>query len=299
MEVLRLWPLSQGEISGVREGFVDALFRSELPDATYGGEGRAGLVERALRGGYPEAVGRSGARRSAWFRSYVELLLARDVRDLAEIDRLTALPRLLELLAARAGSLSNFAELARSASIPQTTLKRYFALLAGVFLVVAVPAWTVNPSKRLVRSPKLYLADSGLLAHLLHIGPEAVRDRPDSAGRLIENLVAMEIQKQIGWSDARCRLHHFRTAAGREVDLVLEDERGRLVGIEVKAASAASRVDFNGLEALAEAAGAAFHRGVVLYSGAERVAFGPRLHALPIDALWSMEAAEVREPVPR
>jgi uncharacterized protein len=299
MEVLRLWPLSQGEIDDVREGFADAVFRDDLPALSGRSGTRASLVQRALRGGYPEAVGRTGARRAAWFRSYVELLLQRDVRDLAEIERLNALPRLLELLAARSGSLSNLAELSRSAGIPQSTLKRYFALLQGVFLVTSIPAWASNPSKRLVRSPRVYLTDTGILAYLLRIGSDSLRERPQGAGPLIETFVAMELQKQIGWSEASLRLHHFRTAAGREVDFVLEDDRGRLVGIEVKSAAAVARADFQGLETLAEVAGRSFHRGLVLYTGEERVSFGPRLHALPVDALWRLGAGKVRDRLPR
>ena len=276
MEVLRLWPLSQGEIEGVREGFADAVFEARLPTEREGRRAtRHGLLDRALGGGFPEALGRRGDRRAAWFRSYLDLLLQRDVRDLAEIDRLTELPRLLELLAARAGALLNFAELSRSADIPQTSLKRYFALLEGIFLILRVPAWARNPSKRLVKSPKLYLSDSGLLGHLRGLSRQALRDRPRMAGPLLENLVALELTKQIGWSKAARRLLHFRTSAGREVDFVIEDERGRVVGIEVKASSAVTGDDFRGLDTLEEVAGSAFHRGLVLYTGAERVAFGP------------------------
>lgn len=301
MEVLRLWPLGQGEIDGVREGFADAVFEAGLPDLgdlPDSAATRDDALARALRGGFPEAIGRRGERRAAWFRSYLDLLLQRDVRDLAEIDRLTDLPRLLELLAARAGSLLNFAELPRSAGIPQTSLKRYFALLEAIFLLLRVPAWARNPSKRLVKSPKLYLCDPGLLGHLRALSRVALRDRPRAAGPLLENLVALELTKQIGWSKTARRLLHFRTSAGREVDFVIEDARGRIVGIEVRASSAVSPDDFRGLDTLEEAAGSAFHRGLVLYSGAERVAFGPRRHALPVHSLWSLGSAEVVRPIP-
>lgn len=298
LEVLRLWPLSQGEMLGIREGFVDAVFNSRLPGQRSAGGGRSQLIERALRGGLPEPAGRRGERRAAWFRSYLDLLLQRDVRDLAEIDRLVALPRLLELLAARAGALLNFAELSRSAGIPQTTLKRYFALLEGVFLLFRVPAWARNPSKRIVKSPKLYFCDSGLLGHLQRLSKGALRIRPQAAGPLIENLVGVELAKQVSWSRTPCRVHHFRTSAGREVDFVLEDDRGRIIGIEVKSASAVKRSDFRGLETLAEIAGPAFHRGLVLYAGSDRVAFGSNLHAIPIDALWDLGSTKVVRPLP-
>jgi len=290
MEVLTLWPLSQGETERRREGFLDALFRRRLPPWRGPAEDRAAIVRRALRGGFPEPLGRSERRRRVWFRSYVATILQREVRDLARIEGLAELPRLLELLAARATGLLNFAGLSRNAGIPQTTLKRYLALLEQTFLVLRLPAWTRSRSKRLVKSPKLLVADTGLLAHLAGASAERLLAHPDAAGPLLENFVAMELQKQAGWSRTTCRLYHFRTSAGREVDLVAEDESGRLVGIEVKARASLSERNLQGLRALADIAGARFHRGVVLYTGRERLAFGPRLHALPIPALWSLGA---------
>jgi hypothetical protein len=294
LEMITLWPLSQGEIEGVREGFVDAVFRSSLP-RVQAGEGRAAIWKRVLRGGFPEAVGRRGTRAAAWFDSYVDLLLMRDVRDLARIEGATLLPRLVELLAARAGTIPNVAELSRSAGVPQSTLKRYLALLEAVFLVARIPAWSANATKRLARSPKLIFTDSGLLAHVGRIAPDA---DGGAAGPLLECFVAAELLKQIGWCGNRVRLHHFRTSAGHEVDFVLEDERGRLVGIEVKSRTSVTRADLRGMDALAEAAGETFHRGIVLYMGSEAVAFGSRLHALPVDALWGMGARTVRSPIP-
>lgn len=298
MERLRLWPLSQGELSGVREGFIDAVYESRLPPASYAGLDRDEIWKRALTGGFPEAVQRTAARRSGWLRSYIDLLLQRDVRDLAAIDQLDAVPRLLELVAARVGSLLNYSELSRSAGLPQTTLKRYFALLEGVFLVFRLQAWAKGTAKRLTRSPKLHLADAALLAHLAGLTPAGLHARPDLGGALVENFVAVELAKQLGWCRSSCRLYHFRTSIGREVDFVLEDDRGRVVGLEVKSAASVDARDFRGLDALSEAAGSRFHRGIVLYAGCERVAFGERYHALPIEALWKLCASPVRDPLP-
>jgi len=118
-------------------------------------------------GGYPEVVARqTQARRQAWFKSYITTILQRDIRDLANIEGLVDLPRLLSLLAARAGGLLNFAEVSRSIGFAQTTLKRYFALLEMTFLIETLPAWSGSRTKRLVKAPKLYLSDTGLLSNL-------------------------------------------------------------------------------------------------------------------------------------
>ncbi len=288
METLTLWPLSQGEIHRQSADFVNAVFRARLPTWRGTAENKNALLQRARAGGYPEAVGRTGRRQTAWFRGYVATVLQREVRDLARIAGLADLPRLLELLAARSTGLLNFAELSRSAGMPQTTLKRYLALLEHTFLIVRLPAWTKNPSKRLVRSPKLLFTDTGLLSYLRGWTRPAADHHPETTGPLLENFIAMELLKQAGWSRTRCRLCHFRTSTGREVDLVLEDEARNVVGIEVKARATIGGRDFQGLRALAEACGERFHRGVVLYTGNERLAFGPDLHALPMTALWSL-----------
>ncbi len=286
MELLTLWPLSQGEIEGHREGFLDAVFRDRLPPLRHSPESRRHLIEQALKGGFPEPLGRLGARRSAWFRAYVTTILKREVRDLAQIEGIAELPRLLELLAARAASLLNFSEISRSAGIPQTTLKRYLALLEQTFLIRRLPAWAKNPSKRLVKAPKLLVSDTGLLAYLSRWTAERLARRPELAGPLLENFVAMEILKQAGWSEIPQRISHFRTSSGQEVDLVIEDHLGRVVGVEVKARATLNRRDLPGLRALADACGDSFHRGIVLYTGSERRARGARPHAWPLSAVW-------------
>jgi hypothetical protein len=287
MEVLTLWPFSQGEIAGVAEGFVDAVFADTLPRLSVVQEEWTELLTRMLRGGYPEVVERSTEdRRAAWFGSYITTLLQRDVRDLAHIEGLTAVPRLLALLAARVTALLNFSELSRSIAMPQSTLKRYLALLETTFLFQPLPAWSSNLGKRLVKAPKVILSDTGLIAALLALNAERLTTDRGLAGPLLENFVVMELRKQASWSRTRPQLFHYRTQTGQEVDVVLEDAAGRLVGVEVKASATISAADFKGLHALAEATGRRFHRGIVLYSGAEPLPFGQRFYALPAPVLW-------------
>ncbi len=284
MEGLVLWPLSQGEISGRRESFVDRMFvEGPGPAAPVS---RSDLASILTRGGYPEVVDRRAARRPAWFESYLVTMLQREVRDLAEISGLADLPRLLGVVAARSAMLMNFAEISRAAGIPQTTLKRYMALLEATYLIFRVPAWSANLGKRLTRSPKLVFADTGLAAHLMGLTAERLAGH-SALGPLTETLVAMELTKQLGWSDIRSRLYHFRTASGQEVDLVLEAADGRIVGIEVKAAASIGRSDARGLRALQAMTGDRFHRGVVVYTGDELLALSSRITAVPMAALWS------------
>jgi uncharacterized protein len=291
MEILTLRPFSQGELAGTPEVFIDALFAKTLPALAAVSLDWPHIAKILLTGGYPPAVARPTLeRRHAWFGSYVTTILERDVRDIANVEALRTLPRLLALLAARSASLLNFAELSRASAIPQSTLKRYFALFETTFLVQLVPAWSTNLGKRLVKSPKLYLLDTGLSGYLLGLDGSRLNSQPNLRGALLETFVAGEIAKQASWSPRHPRLYHYRETAGAEVDLVLEDPTGQVVGIEVKASSMVAGHDFKGLRELQAAAGPQFHRGVILYTGTEAVSFGDRLNALPLGSLWAAKA---------
>ena len=290
MELLTLWPFSQGEIRGVKESFVDTLFSGK----SVGWSGKSPVMSweemlaSIVDGGYPPAVARkSAARRDAWFQSYVTTVLQRDIRDLANIADTTAVPRLLSVVAARAGGLLNFADLSRTMALPQTTLKRYFALLEATFLVQLLRPWARNLGQRAIQTPKVYLNDTGLLTHLLGATVDRLKGDGNVAGSVLENFVLMELRKQCAWSETRPELFYWRTVSGREVDVVLEDRTGKVVGVEVKAAATLGSNDAGGLHALASAVGKNWVRGVVLYTGAETIPFSANLHAIPIRRLWS------------
>jgi predicted AAA+ superfamily ATPase len=288
MEVLRLWPLSQGEIEGRRDGFLEALLAGE-PESLADGADPAtkdDLRRRIEAGGFPEAVARAGARRGRWFDSYLDTMLQREVRDLANITGLTDLPRLMLLLAGRAGGLLNYAGIARDLGMPQTTVKRYLALLETAFLVLTVPAWFWNIGKRLVKSPKLLLSDAGLLTHLLG-GGAAVERSFGAFGAVLENFVLMEIVKQTSASPARPAVFHYRSADGLEVDALIEPRGGPICAVEVKAAATLSRRDSQGLRSLSATLGDEFGAGVILHAGTEAARLAPKIWALPLSALWA------------
>jgi predicted AAA+ superfamily ATPase len=287
MEIITLWPFSQGEKESIKEGFVDAIFEDTVFSQLKIKEGRDSIIQKIITGGYPEALYRkTAARQKAWFSSYITTILQRDVRDLANIEGLTIMPRLLSLLSARTASLVNFAEISRSIGLPQSTLKRYMTLLETTFLVQTLPAWFTNLSKRIVKAPKLILNDTGLIAHLIGLNEERMKTDAGIFGQLLENFVVMELRKQISWSRAQPQIFHYRTQTGREVDIILENADGKVVGIEVKASSTITGREFNGLRTLSEAIGKRFQRGIVLYTGPENIPFGPNLNALPVSYLW-------------
>ncbi len=296
MEVLTLWPLSQGEMIGREEAFVDAAFSESLPARiAEPALSERDLVGRVLTGGYPEVLRRSSrARRTAWFDAYVSTVIHRELRDLANIEYLSELPRLLRLLATRVGDQLNYTDVAGALGLPQTTVKRYLSLLEVIHLFLPLPAWSPNLGVRLVKRPKVLLNDSGLVVHLIGLDDRQVATDATPFGHALECFVSMELRKQITWSETRPTMYHFRTHRNVEVDLVMESPSGDLVGIEVKSARRVRDEDTKGLRLLQELAGKRFRRGIVLYSGEQHVHLGKDLHALPIESLWRMSAESQR-----
>lgn len=288
MEILNLWPLSQGEFRGIQEKFIDRLFSDSFDHFDCESLDKRALVNILVRGGYPamQELDKE-TRRNGWCSSYLTTILQKDVQDLAKIEGLTHLPNLMTLLASRTSGLLNSAELSRTSGISTTTLHRYLQLLQTLFLVVLVPAWSTNMSKRLSRSPKTYLVDTALLAYLNGVNDKRLMLDTRMMGGFLENFVVVELQKQMTWCDLRIRIFHYRTVQGSfEVDIVLEDAEGRIVGIEIKSSETIHAGDFKGLKNLQEVAGKKFVRGIVLYPG-QRLPFGKDLYALPISSLWA------------
>lgn len=288
VEAIELWPFAERELTGTRSTFVDAVLNepealvASTPSATGGVE----LDERLLRGGFPEAVRRRPERRRPWFDGYVRTTIERVVTQIADLERLAVIPPMLRLCAARTATELNATDVAAELGIPARTASAYLAHLTTVFLLRLVPAWSTNISAKVVRRPKLFISDVGLATHLLGLTPAGI-DRPTAPrGPLIETLVATELQRQLSWAQTPASLWHYRDRSGVEVDLVLELPDGRIVGIEVKATSTPRAAHFRGLRFLADRLGDRFAFGVLLSAGPEPLAFGPRLAALPISALW-------------
>lgn len=286
MEIIPLHPFSQTEIFQTSTNFIDLVFGSENLTAL-NVNNQINVWQQALQGGYPEILQRATLKRQqAWYNSYISSILLRDVRDIVDIESIENLPLLFNIIAARATQLSNFAELSRSAKIPQTTLKRYVTMMQTIFLISLLKPWSINSSKRLTKAPKIMLNDSGLLAHLLGLNKNNLQQHPNLRGMLLENFIFTEISKQSSWSETHASLFHFRTTHGYEVDLLLESFDKCIVGIEIKSSNSISANDFKGLQHLAEMTSKKFHRGVVLYTGEKIIPFGEKMIALPVNCLY-------------
>jgi predicted AAA+ superfamily ATPase len=291
MEIVNLMPISRAEIAGKKPAFLNTAFTGKLarpgqaPGQVIVGDD---LVHAVLVGGYPEMLRReSSRRRQAWARDYVKAIVQRDVRDIAEVEKLDQLPRLLQVLAHHSGQLTNFTQIGGQLGIDDKTTRKYTGILEQLFLVSRVSPWYRNELKRLIKTPKLHFLDSGLLAALLGLTSDRIAKDRSAFGALLETFVLSEVMKEAASCDESYALHHYRDKDGDEVDIIVEDERGALVGIEVKASATVHASDFKGIRKLKDICGDNLKLGVVLYDGTQVVPFGDRLFAAPISCLWS------------
>jgi predicted AAA+ superfamily ATPase len=286
-EYYRLWPFTQGELRGVRETFIESLFAGAFPKITGSPVGRKAHAPMLIAGGYPEAQLRTGRRRARFFESYLDTIIQRDLSSIARVHEQTNVRRLLDALASISSSLMNYDGLSRDLGIPASTLRPHADLLETLFLIRRVRPWHHNLMSRTIKTPKVYVTDSGLLAHLL--GADEARLDHDSSvtGMLFETFVVMELLRQSEWQRIAVSQYHYRDKDGREIEVVLERRDGTAIGIEVKAAASVNASDFRGLRRVRDVLGDRFKAGAVLYTGANTLPFGNRLAAVPLAALWT------------
>lgn len=288
MEMAQLYPLTESEKARQLGCFLRDLLNGAIkpgirPEAKPAGPA---LAERLVTGGYPEPLTRTPGRARQWHRQYLRSIIERDVQDVARVRDARELARLLELLAQRNAELLNICNLANSLGLHRATVEHYIAVLERLFLVRRLPAWHRNPAKRLVKTPKIHLLDSGLAATLADLTAADWLDHRDRMGHLLESFAVQQLMAQATWTEPDLRFWHYRDKDRVEVDVVLT--RGRKTwGIEVKAAGALTAKDGQGLVRLADRCGEDFESGVLLYAGRDRLPLADeRILAVPLSELW-------------
>lgn len=270
MEALTLYPFSHSELTGQCRSFLDRWIAGELKSGSY---------RDVSGGGFPEPIQRSSeSRRRAWFQSYVRALMDRDVRDLAQIEGLNALPNLLQVLAKAPYAVQNVTQLSRDTGIPTTSLSRYISLLQAVYLIHPVPAWTSLHNGKAAKTARLAFTDFGLWRYLntSQIGPD-----------VSAQFIAMELVKEAGWSDEPYEVMHFRSTRHHSVPIVLGLPNGQIFGINVVDRELLNSGDFDGLKFLRDVAGDSFVQGIVL-AGVKDVGFvDEQLTYAPLSSLWA------------
>lgn len=285
MEIIDLQPLSQSELEGHTYNWIDDIF--ENPQKPGIKQDFFKLEDRITRGGYPEPAQRPVKRRDPWFQSYVRTLLDRDVRDLANIEGLTQLPKLLRLIAARAGTPLNLSGLSRETNLPHTSITRYVDLLKALYLIRTVPAWSADAEVKLARTPKAYLVDTGLACHLNQIDEKQLSRPGDLRAAMLETFLANELLRLIEMAEISAELFHMRTVKNKEIPFLIEARDGRIVAIDLQDQAVPSPQSLDKLSYVKEVVGDRWHRGVCFHTGTEAKALTSDIIAAPVSCLWS------------
>lgn len=290
MEIVQLHPLSEAEKSGTKGKFLHNLLSGRLKPNIKPQRGKKAStwVERLVAGGYPEPLKRTPSRARQWYRQYLRSIIERDVRDVARLRDANELARLLELLALRSGELLNVSGLSSELGLTRETVDRFLAVLERLFLIRRLPAWHRNQAKRLIKTPKVHLVDSGLASTLAGVRGDESFSKRVLMGHLLESFVVQQLMAQAGWTDPDLRFWHYRDKDQVEVDVVIT--RGsKTWGIEIKASQSLTNKDGQGLIRLAERCGNDFERGVLFYSGKDTLQMADkRLLAVPLSELWTV-----------
>ena len=286
METLMLLPLSQSERQGSRINWLDMAFAGKLPQLSKTLLG-ADLVEAVLQGGYPEAISRTTTRRrTTWSRQYLDAIIERDIREVAGIDRIDQLARFLRALAQVSGQLCNYSQLGGQVGLDHKTATRYVSVFEQMYLLKRIAPWAGNRLSRVVKTPKLQFIDSGLLATLVDLTAATIERDRSRFGNVLETFVFSELAKQATFAEDDYQLLYYRDHDQYDVDLVIENAAGDIIGVEIKAAASVRESDLRGLKRLAKVAGAKFKMGVILYDGTQTLPLGHDCWAAPISGLW-------------
>ena len=286
MQILRLHPFSQEEFAGHKPYFLDALFKRKFKIKKIK-QSKSELIDRIITGGYPAVFMRpSGRRRVNWYKDYIKTLVQRDILDLSKIHSIDTLPRLLTLSATQTSQLVNFTKLASAFQINRSTVCDYIALFEQMFFLEKLPPWHNNRLKRLIKTPKLHLGDTGLACALLGIGKSALKSNRSLLGQVLETFVLQELKRQSSYHKQHHSFFHYRDKKGFEVDIVIEKEQ-LVAGVEVKSSATVGASDFRGLYKLKKYIGKNLVCGVVLYNGEFSTSFGKGFYAIPLSTLWT------------
>ncbi len=291
MEWIELQPFSEAEKEGADGFFLEQWLDGKLNTGISASvPPRAStLPGRVIAGGYPEAFRRKPTRARQWQEQYVQSIIERDIHDITQVKDGEEVGRFLEYMSHQTGRLLNVTETAKALGHTRATVEKYLSILEKLYLLRRLPAWHRNVQKRLIKSPKIHVCDSGLAAALSGTTESMWMKDRGKFGHLLESFIVQQLSIHAGRMGSKTRLWHYRDKNKVEVDCVLT-QGSRTWGVEVKAAASIHPSDTNGLRRLAEQAGSDFQGGILFYDGASMLPVDRKLkiYAVPISKLWEL-----------
>lgn len=287
VESIMLNTLSENEINQSNPSFLKKILNCQMPE-TKDIRIRKHIINRIITGCFPEAIKRKNQQRvRSWYKQYINALIQKDIKDIEHIDHPEKISKLLKLTTHYSAKLANFSDIGEKIGLNRITTKKYLGLLEQLFLLKQLPAWHTNNYKRLIKTPKLHLTDTGLICAIRNISTEYLSTNPGELGALLESFVYNELNKQATWFEEDLSFYHYRDKDKNEIDIIIENSANECFAIEVKASATLTQKDFSGLTRFKNIAGQRFKLGILLYDGDHGTAFGDNLFAIPLATLWS------------
>jgi predicted AAA+ superfamily ATPase len=283
---IRLRSLTVGEILGKKPSFLDMSFKRLWP-MSFKGYDKAAIMKLAFRGGYPETMQLDEKERRIWHLDYAESILRRDLRQIANIQRQTAMEELLSILSAWSGKLMDINAICSKLGVDKKTLVSYINILVSFFIFERVFPLVNTDYERAGRREKIFITDTGLMASLLNYRIDDVLLDQDRSGKIIETFVFNQLAALCDLEKSFL-LRHYRDRTGREIDFVIENDQREILGIEVKSSSSFSTNDARHLRWFKQniAKDKPFI-GIIMYTGENTLSLGNDIYAVPMAALWN------------
>ena len=284
MTYIRLRPLSLGEIQAREPKFLKEAFKGEFTNySSIRSYNKNDYLRLAFIGGYPEANALPENKASKWHKDYVKSLIEHDLKDIINIRRKDSIYKLLEVLAAWSTKEINLQSIGSSLSIERPTLESYVNALEALYFIDRVKAYPKTDYDGVIKKDKLLFSDTGLMTSILNWTFDQVQFDGDRNGKLIETFVYHQLISIIEAQDDEYTLYHYRDTTKREIDFVIENKQGDILGIEIKSGSAITQSHFKHLQWFKKniAKDRSF-KGIVLYTGTEILSFNENMLAVPI-----------------
>ena len=271
MVSISLFPLSYFELNNCSKNMIDMLFDDKIKRFNFKKISYEKMIEQMVMGGFPSIQGKSSRSQDAWFESYIEARIEKDLTLVKKIsqENKSEINKLLKILASITSNIVKYSSLSKHLSIKDMTVKSDIEILEALFLVKRVNPYFTNLGKREIKAPKIQFIDTGLVTHLLDIDAHTlITSNREMLGNLVENFVYSELLKHTTYATKSTKIYHYRDA-DYEVDLVLEQKNGNIVAIEVKSSSIIKPEYLRGLVRLAQNAKDKFLQGYIFYGGDE------------------------------